>query len=169
MPRRRRSQRSIYRPLKVAKYSNETFAAISTVPANDGTTPIPQYWITFTKASDVLGTRKVKHFLLTISSNSEVPLIWALVFVPEGTHPSPLQQGNSIVDNYLLSASLYNPNQNVIMSGITGGINTQVERFKSNLSRNLNSGDKICLIVSSLDATYEAFTIDSTLNYAIAY
>lgn len=168
MPRRRRRTR-IYRPLKVAKYSNETFAAISDVPSNVSTNPIPQYWITFTKASDVLGTRKVKHFLLTISSNSTVPLIWALVFVPEGTNPSSLQQGTNTVDNYLLAAPLYNPNQNVIMSGITGGPNTQVERFKSNLSRNLNSGDKICLVLSSLAATYDAFTIDSTLNYAIAY
>lgn len=168
MPRRRRHTR-VYRPLKVSKYSNETFAAINTIPQNEGTTPIPQYWITFTKASDVLGTRKVKHFLLTISSNSTVPLIWALVFVPEGTSPSTLQQGNNVVDQYLLAASLYNPNQNVIMSGITGGQNTQVERFKSNLSRNLNSGDKICLVLSSLTATYDEFTVDSTLNYAIAY
>lgn len=167
MPRYRRHRRtySLARPVKVAKYSSETFAGISTY----NLAVQPDAWILFTKRTDVLGTRKAKNFTLSIVSDSNIPFLFALVFVPEGTDPSSLTQGDVIDNNYLITTSIYNPNQNVIMSGLFGGAHSSCERFKTRLARNLNSGDQIVLVFKALTEAEGNAVVNAVLNYAISY
>ena len=166
MPRHR-SRRGYYKLAK--RYSNETFTAEGSVVAGPAPPPLN---IVLTKSTDILGTRKAKNFTLSLLTNSNVPLVFALVFVPEGTIPSSIAVGNEIEGDspkYLLSASTYNPNQNVILTGIVGGQSSTVERFKTRLARNLNSGDRIILVIQPLGASEEDYNILACLNYAIAY
>ena len=147
MPRRRRSRRvTLYRPLKVAKYSNETFAFANTMlSSNPG-----QYLIVLTKQTDILGTRKAKNFTLSLVVAQDLAVVFALVFVPQGTNPSAIEIGTEIDQGVLVSDSLYDPNQNVILQGVSAGLSSGVTRFKTRLARNLNSGDSIFLIKSTI-------------------
>ena len=167
MPRRYRRRRyALTRPVKTAKYSNETFAAIQQVD----TTSSADWFVLLSSASPVLGTRKAKNFTLTLVTSSPVPFFFALVYVPEGTNPSGLNAGSTVEQNVLISASLYEPNQNVIMSGSFGGPNSTVERYKTRLARNLNSGDSIFLVFHNLvpgDSASENVAVQC--NYAISY
>lgn len=168
MPRYRRRRRtySLSRPVKVAKYSNETFAGMASYTFNE---TLPTGWILFTKRTDILGTRKAKNFTLSLVTDSLIPFVFALVFVPEGTSPLDLHQGTEVESNYLITTSLYDPNQNVIMTGVFGGPNSTVERFKTRLARNLNSGDQIVLVVKALTTGEGTSVINAVLNYAISY
>lgn len=158
----------IPRTLKPTKYSNETFAALHTFDLSQAATQVA---IIVTPASSVGGTRKCKNFTLSIVSSSVSPMFFALVYNPEGTDPSMINAGTTAGDiPYILSAaSLYEPNQNVIMSGLLGGPNSTVERFRSRLARNLNSGDRIVLLLRTIEAAQNNVQISVALNYAIAY
>lgn len=161
MPRRARRTRRYSRSYKVQKYSNETcnFVGTGTVNANGNA-------IALVAPIDSQGMRKCKNFTLTIacSANISVPLIYALVYVPQGTLASRLNIGENggVV-------SLYEPNQNVILSGILSyDQNVPVTKY-SRLARNLNSGDSIQLIVRAINAEEVSLDIAATLNYAISY
>lgn len=113
------------------------------------------------------GTRKVKNFDLQFMYETlPFPVAFALVYVPEGQDPSSLTLsagGNP--------ASLYEPNQNVIMSGILPPSATNTIHYRTRLARNLNSGDTIQIILRSIAAADGAadFGFYVQLNYAIAY
>lgn len=180
MPRRRRHYRravAIPRP----KYSSETMAFNGTI-INPGTTGN-----VFAELKTVLipplaafGRRKCKYFTLKIFSpetrrtsggttmrSGFTDLFFAVVFVPEGT------QANSInISTTETLASIYEPNQNVIMSGKFN--HAQVYTIRSRLSRLLNSNDSIWLVVK--DNMTNGSTSDSiatdvtfTFNYAITF
>ena len=170
MPRRRRTRRT-YSILR-SKYSNETYAAQYSFTLNNESSALT-YATIFTTITQVMGTRKAKNFTLnSVVSGTQIPLYFALVFVPQGTDPSNLNFGNTVESGVLLSSSLYEPNQNVIMSGIIGGPMSQVERHKTRLARNLNSGDRILLVFRPLGYnTEEAQNVQVafTLNYVISY
>ena len=166
MPRRyRRRSYRISRPLKAVKYSSETYSAAASAQYQAGTlytsTAIPQ--------TDVLGTRKCKNFTLTICQKHETdtPMYFALVFVPQGTNPSNLNIGNTFNNDSLVPASYYEPNQNVILQGFVD--NAQVYRFKTRLARNLNSGDTIMLIWKPFADFASNCLFSYTLNYAMSY
>jgi hypothetical protein len=66
-------------------------------------------------ASAAQGTRKVTNITLKfISTELIVPLIFAVVYVPEGVEPASLKLS---VGTPLKPVSLYEPPQNVIMQG----------------------------------------------------
>lgn len=183
MPRRYRKHRySTYRPLKSAKYSNETFGSEISIDNNSGNVgthgsfacpvvPLP---------NGVLGTRKCKNFTIRFCSEPTSTddgagnitedtsrVAFALVFVPEGTNPSAVQFGAG--NNPL---SLYEPNQNVILSGIFDS--QQTYTFKTRLARNLNAGDQVVLCMSDLaEVTNLGETTHTpvyfTCNYAISF
>lgn len=167
MPRRYRRRRYYpLRSLKTTKYSNETQATAVSSTFVAGQT----YRCTFTPGSNVLGTRKVKNFTLSIISSATVPFYFAIVFVPEGTTASSMQFGNTIdAQGVLTSHSLYEPNQNVILSGIFGGGANQVYRFKSRLARNLNSNDTIQMVLCPIQNVSAAQIVMASLNYALAF
>lgn len=178
MPRRyrRRHRYTVARPLKTAKYSNETYTMGRIGQMN--TTQVGQnvYAITLNAAvvpaTNVLGTRKVKNFTVRIktydlidSQQATTPTLfqWALVFVPEGLTPStPVIGAGSF-------ASMYEPNQNVIMSGLSDG--EQVYVSKTRLARNLNSGDNIYFLITSEVVPQGNYSVNiyAQINYAISF
>ena len=106
------------------------------------------------------GMRKVKHFTLTFTSNVDLqPMAYALVYVPEGYNPQRLN-----LPNGGFATEMYSANQFVISQGIldfSGG----PLRIRSNLSRNLNSGDSIYLILATYDGVEAALV--ASVKYAI--
>lgn len=181
MPYIRRRRGYIRRPLlKKTKYSMETYCAAA-VPPQSGGQPQPfltntTYSIGFVAPTNVLGTRKVKNFTLSIFTNAPQPFFFALIYVPQGTNPSVINFGTTIADNIVTPLSLYEPNQNVIITGLVGGgdnadtlSGNKVERFKSRLARNLNSGDSIVLVFRPVADTPSNCLIQTSLSYAIAY
>ena len=168
MARRRRGSRR--KPYKVVKYSNETQNFQETfvpIPPSQEQPNPPRG--PYRKACVIIeplnaqGMRKVKNITLQIICTLNHPLIWALVYVPQGTNPNQLQFGSP--DEPL---SLYEPNQNVIMSGVT--INgSPRQTWRTRLARNLNSGDGITLIFDSEIDVNDTFAISCTCNYAITY
>lgn len=161
MPRRTRRTRRYSRSYKVQKYSNETYNFVGSdqLSANGNAIPL-------VAPIESQGMRKCKNFTLTIACSAQitVPLIYALVYVPQGTQASRLNVGeNGAV------VSLYEPNQNVILSGILSYSQEVPITKYSRLARNLNSGDSIQLIVRAVNGEAVSLDIAATLNYAISY
>ena len=180
MPRhRRRRVRTV--AISRPKYSSEN-VGFSGFIENPGTSPdsYGHLEVPIIPPMDAFGRRKCKYFTLTISAlysdrisggttvQNDRPLVYfALVFVPEGTVPNGLNlsSGNNV-------SSYYEPNQNVIMQGCFDS--KTIYRFRSRLSRNLNSNDSIYLVVrdrltngSTTDRIVTQFTF--TVNYAISF
>lgn len=175
MPRRyRRYYRRSYVPRAIKRYSNETTNFFKTFSVSSAT--IAQNSDVVIPVSSAQGVRKVKNFTLTLTgtpftladdaSAINIPLIWALVYVPEGTSPSNLNIGSSSG-----AVSLYEPNQNVIMCGQWPPTLTTPYTVRSSLARNLNSGDSIYLVYANMSQYSQDMkkAIGVTLNYAIAY
>lgn len=176
MPRKyKRRGYKILRPLKTTKYSNETYSyginrAMQTTNVGQGVDVI-LINAAIVPATNILGTRKVKNFTVRIgtddlqSGDLSFPTIfqWCLVFVPEGLQPSRPVIGAASF------ASMYEPNQNVILSGISDG--KQVYVSKTRLARNLNSGDNIYFVIHSENITAGNYTtkIYAQINYAISF
>ena len=178
MARRYRRSRTYTRRLKTVKYSNETRSMYFTYAFNMSNVKVPMITEVNTQ-----GMRKCKNFTLNLGANAilhnntkfdqQVNIFFALVYVPQGTEPSDIGFGYATENQGQVTwtnVSLYEPNQNVILSGmITSG--EPAKTFYSRLARNLNSGDGIALIVRSpinAGADYES-TLNATLNYAMSY
>ena len=155
---RRFTRRSYYpRRGPADKYSIEHTTFNTTL---NGTTPQSAEVIVDT--SDTEGMRKVKHLTINISTSlnggaSTADVYWALVYVPDGYTANPL--------NLVAGASLYEPSQFVLNCGIfeaTSGPN----RLYSPLSRNLNEGDAIYLILATTN-TSTTVVVSGVVNYAI--
>lgn len=168
MPRRYRRYRRypISRSVKSVKYSNETFSFANTLTLTSGET----YHCVFVPATTVAGIRKLKNFTLSFNTSLASPAFFAIVYVPEGTEPLSLNFGSTSSSTTLTPASLYEPNQNVIMSGTIGGPNFSVGRYSTRLARNLNSGDRICIVFRTTKSSdSDTGDIAMSLNYAIAF
>ena len=163
MPRHRR-----YRRTNRDKYSIEQTNIVSPVlsewPIFEATQSVEsnsrQYSIPILPPVEFEGMRKVKHLTISFSFVQDIPLFYAIVYVPQGYTPQPIHipsAGNAITQ--------YQANQFVMSSGIldfSGG----PCRIKSRLSRNLNSGDSIALILASINASSDAFVF-AQVSYAI--
>ena len=174
---RRRAYSRNYSRVKRAKYSNETHAmAVSLETSSDQTALYRQgkLALMLVQASDNQGMRKAKNFDLSLQSvNMQQPVHFALVYVPEGQKPSGMTLP-ALNEGSLSSepASIYEPNQNVIMSGVLPPTTGNPIHFRTRLARNLNSGDAIylCLEPAFAPASTDTFgDIDAQLNYAICY
>lgn len=180
----RRSFKSYsYRKYKKVRYSNETssFCIEQQIPQNSTASfpmlgqPNQTLGKTLVDAAQIQGTRKVKNLSLSISSTNpcEIPILCTVVYVPQGTNPSSLSLNAS---NSKEPNSLYEPNQNVIMQFVLNpvyaqGQGTNVQRFKTRLARNLDSGDRIMLVCAPAYSSGNAqnVKITGTLNYAISF
>lgn len=166
MPRyRRRRTRRYARSVKAVRYSNETTNFFNNYSVNPGAS-LSTNKIPLIVQTPVQGMRKAKNFTLSVCCRSDIPLLFALVFVPQGTNPSDLNIGTA--DN---PTSIYEPNQNVIISGVVPrDLTTPITKFTP-LARNLNSGDQIFLVIRSATTFTEGFTLAlyCQLNYAITY
>lgn len=98
------------------------------------------------------------------------PCVWAAIYVPEGTSINPFFQGGSVAQT-----TLYEPAQFVLGSGVMAGTITDyvnegvageeatfnqimssgnATRIRVPLSKRLNPGDKIVLVLGTLDMAY---------------
>lgn len=122
-----------------------------------------QYAAMMVPPSDTEGMRKVKHLTLTFSngaaSEENIPLLYALVFVPSGYVANKIQYpagGNA--------TNLYDPNQFVMSCGVldfSGG----PLRIRTPLARNLNSGDSIWLVLAGIPDSADSYIVNC--RYAI--
>lgn len=167
-------RRRRYYGRKALKYSNETMSCTISLDNNGETGTHTQSPVSVVPVTTVLGTRKLKNFLLQIMPlytkigedvQNAANIAWALVFVPEGTDPSRIAMGAG------QTTSFYEPNQNVIMSGVADS--SRVYQFRSRLARNLNAGDQVALILYDLTSKPDDEDVSTgvafTLNYAIGY
>ena len=139
-----------YRRGSRTKYSVETSAGAIIVANYDGASKI-------VPESTVQGMRKVKHVTVSLATPAGGGhlVFWALVYVPAGTQPHAVSVGGG---------PIYEPNQYVMGSGVVD-FNAGPCRFHCPLSRNLNSGDCIWLVVRSGEESAQVYY---TVQYAIA-
>jgi hypothetical protein len=165
MPRRFRRYARSARTVKPVRYSNETISG-QDLATLDKTSYVASVIVA---ATDAQGVRKVKNptlRLVSSPSNPLSPVLWVLAYVPQGFENFQITMGN------LGGApvSVYEPNQNVIMSGILNPAGTQDPvTYRSRLARNLESGDRIVLFFYNPAAEPIQVLISFTFNYAICY
>lgn len=159
--RRYRSNRDKY-SVEQTIINTPTSSLWTLYPATDALAATRQvsYPILPPAPSDMQGMRKVKHFDITFTASTETQqYYYALVFVPAGYEPQRINLPHA---DAVISA--YDANQFVISQGVldfSGG----PLRVRSRLSRNLNSGDGIYLILATFDGVNN--TIFAAVRYAV--
>ena len=157
------------RSVKAVKYSNETYT--QSVASNSGllgdwNNSIP---LNLVPATQTAGMRKAKNFTLSMQYTPfDAPVAFALVYVPEGQEPQPINRA-AWSTSETAPTSLYEPNQNVILQGLLPTTCNGRLEFRTRLARNLNSGDTIYLVLRSIDDFTEAPAFSCQLNFAICY
>lgn len=116
-------------------------------------------------ATNIEGVRKVKNLSVMISSikpsdtvAENASIYWALVYVPEGLAPNFLHD----------VGDLYQPSQWVLNTGIINTGQTKT-RVYTPLSKNLNKGDRIFLVLGSESPQAYLPTISYLVRYAICF
>ena len=140
-----RRSRSNYSRANRDKYSVEQ-TGISLAVGNTQLNQLYQTSQQIIPQSDIQGMRKVKHLTLSMTSDQTTPMYWALVFVPEGYTVNSL-----FATTGQLNGPVYNPNQFVMGTGIIDPDAGPI-RISSPLSRNLNSGDSIWIVIGTIVA-----------------
>ena len=131
------------------KWSRECTSFNRNIQDTAGTTVIP-----LVAAATIGGKRKIGNYQLNIYTGAGI-LLWALVYVPNGSQPSQLQLGSS--------TPYYEPSNNLISQGIIADrpSNPLFIRYQ----RNLNEGDQIVLLVRPSQASQ----VYGTIGYSICY
>ena len=148
------------------KYSVEQTGFSTTLPT-ETTNGLHQTAILIVAPDATQGMRKVKHLNVSLTWRNDAnnedtsELFWALVFVPQGYSPNPMYSVSGSV-----SGSLYEPNQFVMNCGIVDPSAGPI-RFRSPISRNLNSGDAIYLIVGTSSTTIQTQGVLGVVRYAV--
>jgi len=159
------------RPLaKRNKYSVEqtTYSlAVPPIPSGERDNPTSQTTIAIVPPTEVQGMRKVKNFTVSfagVGGQGDSPdrsFYYALVYVPQGYQPgvlyTPATGG---------ARSMYTANQFVLSAGIID-LSAGPQRIFTKLSRNLNSGDNIYLILKDCNASTAEFIVQGVVTYAI--
>jgi hypothetical protein len=169
MPRRTRRRY----PLRTrsVRYSNETTSVTDVVAFGAGA--LNPAGFSLIPPALIQGVRKVKNCTLRVLSGpAPVPILWAIVYAPEGTLAANLVLAAGGMNAPL---SLYEPNQNVMMSGVIETYLNQSSSIiaHSRLARNLQSGDSLVIIFSTAVANPAGipwnWNFVLTFNYAITY
>ena len=118
-------------------------------------------------ASTTQGTRTVSNFDITVptpfgSSSGVSEVYWALVYCPQGETVNSLFAASGSPEG-----SLYEPNQYVLASGISDSSAGPI-RIKSRMSRKLQSGDFISLVIGT---TVQSSTTNTRalVSYSVKY
>lgn len=154
---------------KASKYQFVPFTINFKIPANSsGMSSI------LVPTSSVAGIRKVKNFNINLVTSCPAPLIFAVVYIPEGGNISSILPNINNAPQTELFSELFAANQWVIGCGsiISGSLNN----WKTRMSRNLNNGDSVYLYVYTHDkenigapAEGDTYEVCATGNYAIRY
>lgn len=150
------------KPIKTVNYSNETTIIQQVVEVPTAGSPEQKNVVVIPNVAQQ-GKKKAKNFTLRLKTNCDMPIFWALIYVPHGNEPSLIRLSPN--------GSLYKPAQNVIMSGIIAK-NSAQDTFRSRLARNLNSGDRIALIVREAGNDAQGagnYQVQGIMNYVIAF
>ena len=149
------------RPYKRPRYTKKTKysvqnRAFNILAASEATTKQE-----IVPPTEVEGTRKVKHIMvnLTKADGGPTAIYWAIVYVPQGTTAGNLTVAGT-------DSSMYEPNQYVMNCGIVDPDAGPI-RFTSPLSRNLNEGDHIYLLL--YHAGVDSIQCFGTVRYAITF
>lgn len=147
------------------KYSVEQTATVAVVPAATATAP-GQSGIVIVPPTATQGMRKVKHITVSLAqpgqvstANAPTSVFWALVYVPQGTGVGTLNIGTNA------PADFYEPNQFVMNAGVID-FEAGPARISTKLSRNLNSGDQIALLLANTVST-SPVGVQAVVRYAI--
>ena len=136
------------------KYSVEQQAGTLDIPGTS------QAYSFVVPSTAIQGMRKVKHLTVSVAHSEGVTTIgysyWALVYVPQGTSVNQM--------NLVGGTGMYEPNQFVMNCGVAD-FSAGPCRIRSPVSRNLNSGDQIALIMSNPTSTATSFAY--VVKYAI--
>lgn len=141
-----------------------SIAEWETVEGSDYTQVSQQWTIPVVQSTTVQGMRKVKHLTFSISNSASngdhIPLAYTIAFVPEGYGPRNINYPNSGQ-----AISMYEPNQYVLSQGVVD-LSAGPARIRSPLSRNLNSGDRLVLILATPSLQNSTYFMVS-VKYAI--
>lgn len=135
---------------------------ITVVTPTTVTNTLYQLPVNIAAPSATEGVRKIKHITCTLTAAEDPAagynhnIWWAIVFVPEGYTPNAMN---------ITTSSIYEPNQFVLCCGVNDPTAGPI-RIRCPLSRNLNSGDSLWIIVGS---TIASFRIQGMVSYAISY
>ena len=141
---------------KRLKYSVQQKAVEFSTGSDDQTAKVE-----IVPASEIEGMRKVKHLTVSLATEADGgAFYWALVYVPQGTTPANLQ-----VNIVTGTTGMYEPNQFVMNCGCIDPSAGPI-RFTSPVSRNLNDGDSVYLLVRNTNNTV-AITYNAVVRYAI--
>ena len=143
------------------KYSIQQKASVASIAANHTSV------VDIVPATTTEGMRKVKHLTCNLTqvvaggSSAESNLFWALVYVPQGTTAGSL----NIATAGATPSSMYEPNQFVMNCGVIDPTAGPI-RIYSPISRNLNDGDKISLLIRPT-LLMEWLQLSLSVRYAI--
>ena len=98
MARKYKKAYGSHRPLKTVKYSNETSNITSSFSISQG----EQINASLVTASSIQGIRKAKNFSLKILYAGTAPLMFVLIYVPQGQDVKAITRGT-----YQAPASLF--------------------------------------------------------------
>jgi hypothetical protein len=144
MPRHFRRYARSARTLKPVRYANETVSgrAAATIPAAQTVTSV------VVVSTGAQGVRKFKNPILRLVTSTTTPLtpiLWGLVYCPQGFPTASLTLTIGAAGG--TPTLIFEPNQNVIMSGPLNLSGTaEPVTYRSRLARNLDSGDAIYLL-----------------------
>lgn len=128
-------------------------------------------------SSTLSGIRKVKNFTIDFCTDCTFPVLFYLIYLPEGARIQNMTLQANVTNNEAASGNgvsgvngefteMFGANQWVIGCGtLTSGA---VTRYKTRLSRNLNGGDTVWLCFTSISNS-TPFRVNATGNYAIRY
>ena len=160
-------KRRYFKPANRDKYSLETINVQTTTI--DQWTQVPptaeteqasyQFVVPVVKDTQLQGMRKVKHITITAASSVTSPVYYTLVYVPDGYVPQTMRFPAAGA-----AVEAYDASQFVMSTGVLDFDGGPL-RITSPLSRNLNSGDAIYLILACRSGTTQFITLQ--LKYAI--
>ena len=137
------------------KYSVERTAVVMTTAAT-AVNGLYQSALSVVPSSSTQGMRKVKHLTAELTCGSAGAVIWwCVAFVPQGYTVNAI--------NSAAGGSFYEPNQFVLAAGVNDPDAGPI-RIRTPISRNLNSGDSLWLVVGSTSAETN---IHGMIQYAI--
>ncbi len=139
-----------------------------TVTNENRDTLAAQTSIAIVPPTEVQGMRKVKNFTVSFAAlggstdvSPDRSFYYALVYVPQGYQTGILR--TPYLDN---ARTMYDANQFVLSCGIID-LSAGPQRIFTKLSRNLNSGDNIYMILKQVGFDQNAFNVCGVISYAI--
>lgn len=170
--RRFRSRRAVARPGRWAREATVVDLSKVSIAASGGVGNV-----IVVPPTTVQGNRRISTVSLRLVWTAGVPVAYVLAYIPAGTTPSPpgsggfasIDEHGQIPEGQSLS-SLYEPNQNVLTSGVIAPNAGQITSIAWTGTRVLGSGD--CIAVVFKNYFSDAVSANAGIlmcSYSVAY